>query len=305
MLGSATIDIAIGLVFVYLLLSLVVSAAQEVIETIIKLRGAHLAKGVEKLLGEARAKEFFASAAIKALSPDRWFGSGTRKPSYIPSRTFAAVVLDLVAPASATATRDLPAVRAAITAIPDADLKKSLTALLDGAQTLDQVRERLQRWFDDQMDRVSGWYKRKAQVITLALGLVISIGMNADTVAIVRTLSNDSALRASLVAQAQEVAKQPLASRTPPGQAATTEDIKKEAEGRAAELASKIRSVEGLGLPVGFGWWNNEPATVRPREAAPGWLLTALAVSLGAPFWFDMLGKVVSVRAASKPEAKK
>lgn len=297
MLGSATIDIAIGLVFVYLLLSLVVSAAQEVIETIIKLRGAHLAKGVEKLLGEARAKEFFASAAIKALSPDQWFGSGTRKPSYIPSRTFAAVVLDLVAPASATATRDLPAVRAAITAIPDADLKTSLTALLDGAQTVDQVRERLQGWFDDQMDRVSGWYKRKAQVITLALGLVISIGMNADTVAIVRTLSNDSALRASLVAQAQEVARQPLASRT--------EDIKKEAEGRAAELASKIRSVEGLGLPVGFGWWNNEPATVRPREAAPGWLLTALAISLGAPFWFDMLGKVVSVRAASKPEEKK
>jgi hypothetical protein len=297
MLGSATIDIAIGLVFVYLLLSLVVSAAQEVIETIIKLRGAHLAKGVEKLLGEARAKEFFASAAIKALSPDQWFGSGTRKPSYIPSRTFATVVLDLVAPASATATRDLPAVRAAIDAIPDADLKKSLTALLDGAQTVDQVRERLQGWFDDQMDRVSGWYKRKAQVITLALGLVISIGMNADTVAIVRTLSNDSALRASLVAQAQEVAKQPLT--------ATPEDIKKEAEGRAAELAAKIRSVEGLGLPVGFGWWNNEPATVRPREAAPGWLLTALAISLGAPFWFDMLGKVVSVRAASKPEAKK
>ncbi|HWP77167.1 MAG TPA: hypothetical protein VNU03_21775, partial [Methylomirabilota bacterium] len=71
MFGSAIIDIAIGLVFVYLVLSLVVTAAQEVLETIIKLRGAHLAKGIEKLLGEARAKEFFASAAVAALSPDR------------------------------------------------------------------------------------------------------------------------------------------------------------------------------------------------------------------------------------------
>jgi hypothetical protein len=43
---------------------------------------------------------------------------------------------------------------------------------------------------------------------------------------------------------------------------------------------------------------------VRPREAAPGWLLTALAISLGAPFWFDMLGKVISIRAATKPDHK-
>jgi hypothetical protein len=105
MFGSAIIDIAIGLVFVYLVLSLVVTAAQEVLETIIKLRGAHLAKGIEKLLGAARAKEFFASAAVAALSPDRWLGAGTRKPSYIPSRTFAMVVLDMIVPATAAAPR--------------------------------------------------------------------------------------------------------------------------------------------------------------------------------------------------------
>ena len=59
-----------------------------------------------------------------------------------------------------------------------------------------------------------------------------------------------------------------------------------------------------IGLPVGFGWWNDVPRVVRPREAAPGWLLTALAISLGAPFWFDMLGKVISIRAANKPDQK-
>ena len=297
MFGSAIIDIAIGLVFVYLVLSLVVTAAQEVLETIIKLRGAHLAKGIEKLLGEARAKEFFAATAVAALSPDRWLGAGTRKPSYIPSRTFAMVVLDMIVPATAAAPRSLPAVQRAIEAIADADLRQALTARLDGAQTLDQVQARLQEWFDDQMDRVSGWYRRKAQLITLALGLLISVGMNADTLAIVRSLSSDSTVRASLVAQAQEAARQPLRS-------TTADDLKREADARAADTKAKIETAQGLGLPVGFGWWNDVPRVVRPREAAPGWLLTALAISLGAPFWFDMLGKVISIRAANKPDQK-
>jgi hypothetical protein len=298
MFGSATVDIAIGLVFVYLVLSLVVTAAQEVLETIIKLRGAHLAKGIAKLLGAARAREFFASAPVAALSPDRWFGGGTRKPSYIPARTFATVVLDMIVPATAAGPRTLAAVQRAVEATADPDLKRSLTTLLDGAQTLDEVQARLQRWFDDQMDRVSGWYRRKAQVITLALGLLVAVGMNADTLAIVRSLSNDSTVRASLVAQAQEAAKQPLRS-------ATADDMKREADARAADTKAKIETAQGLGLPVGFGWWNDVPRPVSPRAAAPGWLLTALAISLGAPFWFDMLGKVVSIRAANKPDEKR
>jgi hypothetical protein len=105
-------------------------------------------------------------------------------------------------------------------------------------------------------------------------------------------------VRASLVAQAQEAARQPLRS-------ATADDLKREADARAAETKAKIETAQGLGLPVGFGWWNDVPRVVRPREAAPGWLLTALAISLGAPFWFDMLGKVISIRAANKPEKGK
>jgi hypothetical protein len=104
-------------------------------------------------------------------------------------------------------------------------------------------------------------------------------------------------VRASLVAQAQEAARQPLRS-------ATADDLKREADARAAETKAKIETAQGLGLPVGFGWWNDVPRVVRPREAAPGWLLTALAISLGAPFWFDMLGKVISIRAANKPDEK-
>jgi len=35
-----------------------------------------------------------------------------------------------------------------------------------------------------------------------------------------------------------------------------------------------------------------------------GWLITACAVSLGAPLWFDMLNKVIVVRSTIKPHEK-
>src|SRR5215813_3035303 len=87
MFGSTTLDIALGITFMYLLLSLIVTAIQEVVETLIKLRAAHLAKGIEKLLGSPMATIFFANPLIKAFSPHRWRSPATREPPYIPPRT--------------------------------------------------------------------------------------------------------------------------------------------------------------------------------------------------------------------------
>lgn len=290
MFGSAILDVAIGLVFVYLLLSFIVTAAQELLETVIKLRAAHLAKGIEKLLGSDIAKQFFDNPMIKGLSPDKWFGAGTRKPSYIPSRAFAATVLDILARADVAGPRTLDKVRAGINNLKDDDLKKSLSVLLEeGQHKLETFETQLEGWFNGQMERVSGWYKRKAQLVTVAIGLVIAAGMNADSIAIVKTLSSDSSLRAALVAEAQERAKQPLASA---GQI----------DEHIAAVQGSITKIQGLGLPIGFIW---SAKRIDWAQAIPGWLLTAFAISLGAPFWFDMLNKVVSIRSSGRAPDEK
>jgi len=181
MFGSAIIDVAIGVVFVYLLLSLVVTASQELIETVIKLRAAHLAKGIEKLLGNGKATEFFNHALIKGLSPNQWLGDGTRKPSYIPSRTFAMTLLDMLATAGEQSQRTAAEIRTGISNIQDPALKKSLNVLFDECQRdLAKFEEGLEAWFNGQMERVSGWYKRKAQLISVVLAFVITICLNAD-----------------------------------------------------------------------------------------------------------------------------
>src|SRR6185369_2817433 len=58
-------------------------------------------------------------------------------------------------------------------------------------------------WFDAEMDRVSGWYKRHTQRLLLVIGVVIVLSVNIDTVAIARTLWTDPQVRAAVSAAAE------------------------------------------------------------------------------------------------------
>jgi hypothetical protein len=298
MLGSAILETALGLVFVYLILSLVVSAIQELLDTILKLRASHLSAGVEKLLGDDKAKEFFDNVLIRALSPNAWFGSVPRRPSYVPPDVFAATVLDMLSKASASKPRTFDEIQLAVQALPEGSLKKSLISLLEqGGRTVEGFKGALQTWFDQHMDRVTGWYKRKVQLITLGVGLALAVAIDADTLSIVNALSKDSALRSAMVAQAQMYATQ---NPGPAGNAGT--DQSAELGKRLEVVKQRFGESSSLGVPIGFDRW---PPTwpdrmAKGRQGLLGWILTACAISLGAPFWFDMLSKVVSIRASGK-----
>src|SRR5438552_3197422 len=96
MFNSGILDVAIGIIFVYLLVSLIVTAANELIAAIFKMRGRVLWQGICNLLpsddkdGKGNiARQVYEHPLIDGLSPSRW-------PSYIPSRTFALALLDVV-----------------------------------------------------------------------------------------------------------------------------------------------------------------------------------------------------------------
>lgn len=154
------------------------------------------------------------------------------------------------------------------------------------------------------MDRASGWYKRKAQVCTVILALLVVSIFNVDTFTIARELMNNSKLRATLVASAEEVVKQSG------GGAGTTNT-----------LATIEKKIVALQLPIGWKEHTNVVDTAGGPTAdvtshlksgedwwmkVGGLLITACALSLGAPFWFDLLGKLVNLRATGKrPEVAK
>jgi hypothetical protein len=310
--GSTVLEIAIGIIFVYLLMSLLCSALAEFFESLFKFRARDLERGIEKLLGSPElARSFFDHPMVKPLFEGR-------KPSYIPARTFSLALWNMATSAAegtpaaiAGVTKDVRLLRSTITTLPGDTmpdrLKGSLVALIDeAAGDFDKARANVEAWYDDAMDRVSGRYKRRTQWILIGLGLAVSIGLNVDSVNIVNTLSHNEELRAAVTAAAETYAKTPLPQPSPGAS---------DADAQFREAVKRINDMQGriseLGLPVG---WSSERMSVDPRGLPAdgggwalkfvGWLLTAFAVSQGAPFWFDLLNKIIVIRSTVKPHEK-
>lgn len=292
MLGSGVLEVAIGLAYLYLLLSLICMVLNEWIAGALALRAKTLEVGIRNLLddpeGTGLAAKFYAHPLVKGLGR-----RGQRMPSYIPSRTFAVALLDTIAPPDpATGPRSIKEIRGLVSQLAPEDFRNALLSLIDQAGgDLARARVNIERWFDDAMDRVSGWYKRRIHVIVACLGLGVSVLLNADTLTLANTLEREPQLLASIGAAPQEIVKHPL-----PADAKLTEE-------RIAELQNALQQVR---LPLG---WSLAPGDARRVPGDPwGWVgkilgltFTGLAVSLGAPFWFDALGKLVSLRASGPP----
>ena len=329
MFGSNVLEFALGMVFVYLLLSLLSSALSEAIEAKLKNRASDLERGLRELLkdpdGTGLVKKIYDHPLVSSLFKDKYNPEKTmgNLPSYIPARNFALALMDIALPATAnvpsgadgaTASPGAPpgansvdALRAAINTnlSSNPEVQKALLTLADAAgDNINKARENIESWFNSSMDRVSGWYKRRSHWIVLGLGLAIAIGMNADTITIGQHLVTDDTLRKTLAAEAEAFVKKPG-----DGNTANTEEQLKKIKGE----------IEKLGLPVGWKWksFKDDPGGVPFMAGATGyenlrwlltkiigWLLTAIAISLGAPFWFDMLNKIIIVRSTVKPHEK-
>ncbi len=409
--GSTLLEVAIGVVFVYLLVSLLCSALNELIEALLKYRAKYLKRGIEQLLSDKKlADEFFNHPLVKPLG---------KKPSYISARTFSLALWNIATTRVAEGkqvvagvTQDVNSIRALLAGLDDAafkDLKVSLITLIDEAETgvrnkglvLDAARKNVENWYDDAMDRVSGWYKRRVNFILIIMGLLAAFALNIDTIQITKALLYNDTLRKAVADSAEEyVRTHPTPTPTPAATAAPTQtptptptppnnatppnnttpggatgttaatptptptpDPQLAAEAQARLAKAKIEQVRGelnsLGLPIG---WPNKPTPVPekmppitdepyksigdeterkaqyetdaanhpsalaqykadlaaynkdPRWPSPsggGWwlkilgiVLTGLAVSQGAPFWFDLLNKIIVIGSTVKPKEK-
>ena len=281
MFGSTILDVAIGIVFIYLLISLVISAINELIAAILKSRAANLSKGIQVLLQDPSqagwVARLYQHPLIQSLS------APNSKPSYIPSRTFALALLDLIAPATVDGTRTVADLKTGMTNLP-APLQRTLTTLLDEAQhDVERLKTQIEIWFNNGMDRASGWYKRKTQWIQFFLGLSLVIALNIDSVHIGRALfAVNSPLRGSLVESAKSFVAEPGGANRP--------------------IKDVVDAISTASLPIG---WSEIPKRDQWLTMALGWLITAFAVSLGAPFWFDLLNKFINVTGVRKSTGRR
>jgi hypothetical protein len=342
---SAALDVAIGLAFMFFLFSLAVSRINEFIATGLNLRHKGLENALRAMLNDPHAPAPAAAPAAGAspvvLSAEKVMNHALVKPiqqaakgtfiggaagrlsklglgkkgiSYLPSRTFSAVLLDLLAPPVSSPAH--PGVAAgsdpmeeALAAVqrlsPSNPAREPLLRMMTDAQgNRDKFRASLEHWYDDTMDRVSGWYKRYVQKIILTISIVLVAALNVDTINIAQVLWRLPTERAAVATAAAQQA----GSGSSAGQ-------------NADEV---VRSISALKLPL--GWTPPHVTTVSPSGArtvvvstdpqhvplgASSWLikllgllLTVLALSLGAPFWFDALTKLGSLRQAGPKPAR-
>jgi hypothetical protein len=288
MFDFAALDVAIGLIFVYLVLSLVCTALNETISSVFSWRAKFLREGIANLLdpddrgnGEKLMKQLYGHPLVNALIRPVSRKGRARYPSYIPAQTFVAALLDVDVRGT---TREL---ESTIAALPSTQAQKALTALLRSVQGDVQAFQRsAERWFDDAMERVSGWYRRRVQLAMWLLAAGLVLALNVDTVQIAQQLWDDKAVRAAVVARAEAAST-----------AAQEPDV--------TRVAEDVSALEELKIPLGWAFEDRPEgggdwlATIALK--ALGLLLTAAALTLGAPFWFDLLSKIARIRSAGAP----
>jgi hypothetical protein len=278
---------------------------------------------------------FYRHPLIKYLGDGSW--PLNKKPAYIDRQTFSKVVIDMLRGAGLKPGDPLsPPIQSSldnkkITWPTMADIDNETWSYLnsiwiDAEGDAQKFKALLEQWFDEMMDRVSGWYKKYTQLILLFVGFAIAISFNVDTLQIVSILQNNSAIRDQVIAQANTFVKdhpnlddeiaqtqakiraEVLAARKDSLRQVLTEDtaaknlgnkLIKQASSVVNNDIGKMNSVLGIGWDKGFLNKKIDPRTI------VGWLITALAISLGAPFWFDLLNKLTQLRGSIAGSATK
>ena len=194
-----------------------------------------------------------------------------------------------------------PEIRSLIEALPPIPpaLGKNLESLADQAlskidnlvQEGNQFEQEVAAWFDRSMERATGVYKRNAKIVTITIALAIAVAANADTFYMIDQFANEKVLSASVI---QVIDKMPIDTLEQPEQISDT----------ISELTANTS------LPIGW-----QPETIKAQQhrafillkplpflaqRIPGWIITGLAISMGAVFWYELLKKFIDIKNVGK-----
>ncbi len=368
-------DVAISLIFLYFLMSMLVSGIMEIINSIPfkgvghygNRRALMLKKAIDEVFEDKQDKNWseliYAHPLIESLKEFNKNKDRIYMPSYIPSKIFASALIDVISNeaqvteynAEGTAVKTLPYKKAfdnfnaGLLTLNQGDTKVLLQSFLKGSQSEEDLENKISLWFESSMERVSGWFKRNVQRKVIIIAAIFTLIFNVDSLKVSKELWYNATLRERLISEALKTVDnyQNKIKVTPSSQTVddviTKEDFKTEILIKSTwedTLYAKLQYFDSLkniltelNLPIGWknctsGKENIMSKNKRGNTANSiltidiiisrircnmhqinfstilGWVLTIMALSLGAPFWFDLLLRLVNMRnTGKKPES--
>ena len=317
--GSAVIDTAVGVILVFAIFSAAVSRINEWLTNLLHLRFKMLIRGLEHMLGSGTSlnvsgiralvtgKKFQETATATPPVDDLLRSQAVARssgdlPSYLSPRTFALGMVETLETDSA-ADKSLATISARVHGLPEG-LRNALEPILRVSKdSREQFIAELEHWYDATMQRVSGLYKRMIQWVLFVIALFVVVAANVDTIHIAQTLYRNPAVRQIAVQEATTIRPQlcplkPEGSVSPTGTAPPTPVSANDA------ASCLVRKTQDLQLPLFWGKTNGPSASGGWLLKGVGLLISLLALSFGATFWFDLLGNLVNLRnSGGKPPA--
>jgi hypothetical protein len=370
MFGSVVLDVTIGLVFIYLLYSLLATIVNEIIATNIGMRARFLRKGIERMLNDEyikkyddaigfwnKARVFFYNGKVRLrdfllmetkaykksfaakfydhptiyyMAENKWHS----KPSYLNASDFSAVVTSMLLKEGGDGPDKAARIKKALdknefiidgekVSIAPETLQELKDKLTDVDFDFVKFRISLEKWYDSTMERASGWYKRKVQLFLFVIGFFIAATFNVNTFNIVSVLSKDKDARNQLVEMANSIEKtdsiNQIINLSKDTTTLTSDSILRQAYGTLIKdqndvakilgsgwgfetMRKEVRNDNGKVEKVRLNSWDKIKyiawRSCNPINNLLGFIVTALALSLGAPFWFDMLNKLRAVKGS-------
>ncbi len=314
MFNSPVLDLVILLSFTYFIGSLVLSAINEAIAGTFRLRQKDLSKGLLHFFLDPQWKSFVKNTLLKSPHLQTLMKTKGKMPAYIPPQNFVlALIENLDGEAykngNIVSNKTAPGPQNDAASQKDIIPKDALIVLqtimkqvsnLAENEKVQEFEKRVEEFYNNTMDRVTGWYKRRVRRILFVLALVLSVVLNIDTIKIANDAMQDKArlskavdnISANLPAL-DSLNKTPIAVTDSAGNI----EIKKTANNANGVLMTYTQTT---GYQLGYSgdfkkqWRNNF------WKKLLGVLLTAFALQLGSNYWFDLMNKAVNVRATGK-----
>ncbi len=308
---TAWIDVALGLTIVYLGTSLFVTIINEYISQALSLRGRQLVKSIAALIdNEDIKRKLSASPALKPF----FEGNVQEASSYVDPGLLARMLVGTLS-ADGTGGVSVSAITDNIKKLPEGNLKIQLQGLVvTTTNSIEDMTAAVSQWVDRSLTMLGEHYKRWLQIISFGIGLLVASAFNIDTIALSDRLYSNKEARDEIATYTLSITEQTDGASV--AECMKTDKDKRKEETKCIPLLGLVGAIElknsNLGsIPIG---WNKQSwdDLVSARDickwifAIIGWILTALAVSLGAPFWFDLLNNLVNIRHSMvKPQAQK